>query len=106
MAKTAVGSSGAPPAPRFDPDVLRHLAGDAAYARGAAYAREDRVRIVSIGPAEVHAHVTGTEVYRATIEGDGRRIAGACDCPAFEDRGFCKHLVAVALTVNAMHPAK
>ncbi len=93
------------PSPRFHPAALKRLAGDAVYERGAAYARQDRVRILSIGFGKVHAVVRGSEQYRATVEGEGGRIGGSCDCPAFQDWGFCKHLVAVALTVNGMAPA-
>jgi uncharacterized Zn finger protein len=93
-------------AARFDLDALKRLAGDAVFDRGAGYARQGRVRILSMERGKAHAQVTGSEVYRTTIEGGGRRIAGACDCPAFEDRGFCKHLVALALTVDAMEPAE
>lgn len=47
------------------------------------------------------ARVAGTRDWRVELRGAGREFAGACDCPAFEDAGFCKHLVAVALTANA-----
>ena len=33
--------------------------------------------------------------------GAARTIGGDCSCPAFEDRGFCKHMVATALAANA-----
>jgi len=49
--------------------------------------------------------VSGSQVYRARLVGSGRALSGTCDCPAFDDWGFCKHLVAVALTVNAASPS-
>jgi hypothetical protein len=92
-------------APRFDVAALRAAAGDKVFARGAAYAKEGRVRLITVDPGQVRAEVVGSEVYAAMLEGDGRDVSGACECRAFEDWGFCKHLVAVALTVNAATPA-
>lgn len=86
--------------PRFDLAALRDIAGDAAFARGAAYAKEGRVRILSVGPGGVRAEVRGSEAYDAILEGGGAAISGACSCPAYEGWGFCKHLVALALTMN------
>jgi len=80
------------------------MAGETTYARGATYAAEDRVRLLSIGPNRVRAEVAGSELYAVVLEGGGDDIWGDCDCPAYEDRGFCKHLVAVALAVNAASP--
>ena len=90
--------------PRYEDWQLRHMAGATTYARGAAYAKEDRVRLLSIGPTVVRAQVSGSELYSVVLEGDEDDIWGDCDCPAYEDRGFCKHLVAVALVVNAASP--
>lgn len=86
---------------RFDSDALRSLAGGTVFARGEAYARGGHVEIVRMEPARVVARVSGTELYRTVVSGQGKRIGGECSCPAFEDRGFCKHMVAVALAVNA-----
>jgi uncharacterized Zn finger protein len=80
------------------------MAGETTYARGSAYAKEGRVRLLSIGPAVVRAQVSGSELYSVVLEGDSDDIWGDCDCPAFDERGFCKHLVAVALTVNTASP--
>ena len=30
----------------------------------------------------------------------GQTVRGECTCPAFEDHGFCKHMVATALAAN------
>ena len=45
--------------------------------------------------------VAGTEDYRTRVTGRGEDIAGECSCPAFDDWGFCKHMVAAALAANA-----
>ena len=86
----------------FDPDVLRGCAGPAAFARGEAYFREGRVVILTLDAARVVTRVAGTEPYRAEVLARGARISGQCSCPAFEDYGFCKHMVASALAANAM----
>jgi hypothetical protein len=86
---------------RFDPDALLSLAGAKVHARGMAYADQGQVSLLSVGPDRVVAEVYGSERYSVMITGRARRIGGNCDCPAFEDSGFCKHVVAVALTANA-----
>lgn len=87
--------------PRFDLDALRALTGEKVFARGEAYHRDGQVRILAIEPARVLAQVLGTEEYRTALAGRGREIGGECSCPAFGDWGFCKHMVATALAVNA-----
>lgn len=87
---------------RFDIDALRDLAGQASFTRGQSYHRDGNVQLLAIEPARVVARVAGTEDYRTVLVGHGARIDGECSCRAFEDRGFCKHMVAVALAANAM----
>ncbi|MBV1797584.1 SWIM zinc finger domain-containing protein [Siccirubricoccus sp. G192] len=89
-------------APRFDPAMLRDLAGEAVYARGESYYRSGQVELISDDGQRVRARVAGTEIYRVDLRGRGSRISGECSCPAFTDHGFCKHLVATALAANAM----
>jgi hypothetical protein len=84
---------------RFDVTALRRLAG-AAFARGEAYHRDGRVEILAFEPGRVLAEVSGTEDYRVNLLGAGDAIRGECTCPAFDDYGFCKHMVATALTAN------
>jgi len=91
--------------PRFDLNALRRRAGDTVFARGQAYHRDGQVRILAIDPARVLARVSGTEDYRTEMTGRGKAFGGGCDCPAFDDWGFCKHMVAVALTANALGDA-
>ena len=86
--------------PRFDIDVLRELAGEKVFARGEAYYRDGQVEILTVEPGRVLAQVTGTEDYRTELKGNGNDIDGECSCPAWEDWGFCKHMVATALTAN------
>lgn len=87
--------------PRFDIEALRELAGEKTFARGEVYHRDGQVAILSIEPERVLAQVDGTEDYRTELTGRGKDIDGECSCPAFEDWGFCKHMVAAALAANA-----
>jgi uncharacterized Zn finger protein len=89
---------------RFDVGTLRELAGEKVFARGVAYHDDKQVEIISIDGARVLAKVIGSEVYRSELEGTGKKFSGECSCPAFSDWGFCKHLVAVALTANDLEP--
>ncbi|HEY3792711.1 MAG TPA: SWIM zinc finger family protein [Bradyrhizobium sp.] len=88
--------------PRFDIDALKDVAGQTTFARGQSYHRDGNVQILAIEPARVLAQVAGSENYRTVVTGRGTDIDGECSCPAFEDRGFCKHMVAVALAANAV----
>lgn len=88
--------------PRFNVDALRKLAGGKVFARGEDYFEDGQVEILIVEPKRVLAQVAGTEDYRTELKGRGKSISGTCSCPAFADWGFCKHMVAVALTVNAM----
>lgn len=90
--------------PRFDTAALRARAGEAVFARGVAYADEKRVKLLTVQPNRVRAQVHGSETYAVALDGAGSAFSGDCDCPAFEDWGFCKHLVATALIVNAASP--
>lgn len=85
---------------RFDTDALRELAGGKVFARGEAYHRDGQVQILAIKPEHVLAQVAGTEDYRTELRGHGGDIDGECSCRAFEDQGFCKHMVATALAAN------
>ena len=85
---------------RFDVDVLRELAGAKVFARGAACHRDGQVEILAVDPERVLAQVAGTEDYRTEVREDGDEIDGECSCPAWEDWGFCKHMVATALAAN------
>lgn len=85
---------------RFDVAALRKLAGDKVFARGGEYHRDGQVEILSVERDRVLAQVVGSEDYRTVLTGRGKSIGGQCSCPAFSDWGFCKHMVALALTVN------
>lgn len=87
--------------PRFDPYVLKDLAGGRVFARGQSYFDSGAVDILSFEPSRVLARVAGTEDYRTVLFGQGSEIRCECSCPAFEREGICKHVVATALAANA-----
>lgn len=87
---------------RFDIGALRALAGEKVFARGAEYHRDGLVEVLALEPGRVMAQVSGNEDYRTVVKGRGTQIGGECSCPAVEDGGFCKHIVAAALAANAV----
>ena len=87
---------------RFDVAVLRDVAGDKVFARGVAYHEDGHVEIITLERTRILARVAGSEVYRCELVGAGKKFSGECSCRAFEDWGFCKHLVATALAANSL----
>jgi uncharacterized Zn finger protein len=90
--------------PTFDVDALRRIAGEKVFARGVSYCASGQVAILAIDGKRIIAEVYGSDLYRAELIADNRKISGFCSCPAFADWGFCKHLVATALSVNSLAP--
>ncbi|MFE7093611.1 SWIM zinc finger family protein [Streptomyces erythrochromogenes] len=79
---------------------LRVLAGERSFERGLGYV--DAVSGVEVGDGWVRASVRGTERYEVELRLGGRgRPTGTCDCPFGQEGNFCKHLVALGLTVIA-----
>ncbi|MGW0838886.1 SWIM zinc finger family protein [Streptomyces sp. NPDC002787] len=82
----------------FGEDDLRTLAGARSFERGLGYL--DAVRGLEVGEGSVTAVVHGTDVYEVELTlGEGEAISGWCDCPYGQEGNFCKHCVAVGLTV-------
>ncbi|MGR3934783.1 SWIM zinc finger family protein [Streptomyces sp. BRA346] len=79
---------------------LKMLAGPRSYERGLGYL--DAVSGVEVGDGWVTASVHGTERYEVelTLDGPGG-LSGECDCPYGMEGNFCKHLVALGLSVLA-----
>jgi len=89
---------------QFDLKVLREYTGPKVFARGEAYAEQGYVEIIDVEDDAVLAHVEGSETY--VVEMTPSENAGLCTCPAFEDWGVCKHLVATAIVYNDLGPAE
>ncbi|MFC4464294.1 SWIM zinc finger domain-containing protein [Streptomyces xiangluensis] len=79
---------------------LKTLAGARSFERALGYL--DAVSGVEVGDGWVTASVHGTERYEVelTLDEPGG-LSGECDCPYGLEGNFCKHLVALGLTVLA-----
>ncbi len=88
----------------FDLDALRQETGPKLFARGEAYAQGGYVELIDVDKDSVLAHVEGSEIY--IVELTPSISAGLCTCPAFEDWGVCKHVVATALVYNDLSPTE
>ncbi|MEU5630488.1 SWIM zinc finger domain-containing protein [Streptomyces rishiriensis] len=82
----------------FGEDDLRALAGVRSFERGLGYL--DAVSGLEVGESSATAVVHGTDAYEVelTLAGDDG-LSGWCDCPYGQEGNFCKHCVAVGLTV-------
>ncbi|MFE1307819.1 SWIM zinc finger domain-containing protein [Streptomyces sp. NPDC058755] len=82
----------------FGEDDLRALAGARSFERGLGYL--DAVSGLEVGDGSVTALVHGTDVYEVELTlGEDDGVSGWCDCPYGQEGNFCKHCVAVGLTV-------
>ncbi|MFJ4863702.1 SWIM zinc finger domain-containing protein [Streptomyces sp. NPDC088748] len=81
----------------FERDDLRQLAGSRSFERGLGYL--SRVSALEIGERTITATVDGTDVYEVELTEDEDGLTGWCDCPYGQEGNFCKHCVAVGLTV-------
>ncbi|MES1211807.1 MAG: SWIM zinc finger family protein, partial [Acidobacteriota bacterium] len=69
--------------------------------RGLHYFRGRRVSLLSCGPWEARAVVTGTNRYEVALTREGKRVRVSCSCPFFADRDTpCKHIWATVLAVD------
>ena len=86
--------------PEITPALLTKLAGPKACEKGIVYYESGAVAALVIAGQRVTAEVTGSEHYRVELVYNQRGLGGGCDCPASEGIDFCKHCVAVALTLK------
>jgi uncharacterized Zn finger protein len=82
---------------RLEPALLRRLAGNRSYDRGADYYAAGAVGSLAIDGESAVATVNGSYDYRVRLDIDGDDIDFSCTCPVGQDGEFCKHAVAVAL---------
>ncbi|WP_145198289.1 SNF2-related protein [Planctomycetes bacterium Poly30] len=80
---------------------LRPLVDAASRKRGEEYFESDLVSELEIDETSVAAYAHGTWRYEVEVDLGDKLYGGQCDCPAFEDRGPCKHMWAVALAADA-----
>ena len=87
----------------FHAEQLRDLANGKAYARGERYHQEGRVSALRRDGKTIKGRVSGTREYDVSLWVNGDRIAYTCSCPMGEEGLFCKHCVAVALSLTKQH---
>ena len=85
----------------FDAATVSSLARSRVYGRGVAYFDDGRVEPAEVRSGRLEATVRGTVPYVVELWVDGGRPQWSCTCPAAEDGSFCKHAVAVALSIGA-----
>ena len=76
---------------------LQRVAGERSFGRGQGYL--DAVGDLEIGVDQVRAMVYGTDAYEVVLDLGDDGVTGGCSCPHGREGFFCKHLVAVGLTV-------
>ena len=77
--------------------VIRRLAGEPSYERGADYYRDGCVENLEEVARGIRAVVRGTRDYTVEISADDGVLDYSCECPHASDGTFCKHCVATAL---------
>ncbi|MFK8850803.1 SWIM zinc finger domain-containing protein [Streptomyces sp. Ac-502] len=86
------------PTADFSEAGLRALAGPRSFDRGTEYL--NAVTALEVGDGWITATVHGTDAYEARLTfGGGEGLTGMCTCPYGQEGNFCKHLVAVGLSV-------
>jgi hypothetical protein len=76
---------------------IRQAAGSRPFERGLGYL--GAVEDLEIGSTEITATVYGNSAYQVAVAFGGERLRGGCTCPQGQEGFFCKHCVAVALSV-------
>ena len=99
LASGSVVTAG-PLAKVFTASAIADLAGPRSYARGVSYHRDGRAESPTALGSVLQATVRGTVPYTVKLWVDGDRPGWSCTCPAAEDGSFCKHCVAVAITLD------
>ncbi|MFJ8159360.1 SWIM zinc finger domain-containing protein [Streptomyces sp. NPDC096136] len=82
----------------FTENDLRRLAGSRSFNGGLGY--RSAVSRLDVGDGAITATVDGTDAYEVELtEDEDGGLTGWCDCPYGREGNFCKHCVAVGLTV-------
>jgi uncharacterized Zn finger protein len=77
--------------------VLKELAGERAFTRGAEYFASGLVSGLKDNSGAITGRVRGTYYYSVKLWETENKIASECNCPVGQDGAFCKHCVAVGL---------
>jgi len=81
--------------------LLAHFVDWRVRERGRAYFQTGKVRVVSSGPSEVEAVVSGSEEYRVSLTREEASVWAFCSCPFFQGGEPCKHVWAAVLAADA-----
>ena len=84
----------------FTASVVRELAGPRSYRRGEAYYRHGLIGNSRGGERRITVPVQGTVPYLVSLWENRGEPGWSCTCPAAADGSFCKHCVAVALSLD------
>jgi uncharacterized Zn finger protein len=97
MARWRVFNGGMSAALAFTEADIRQAAGSRSFERGLGYL--DAVEDLEIGSTDVTATVYGNSAYRVRVAFGDESLSAHCTCPQGQEGFFCKHCVAVALSV-------
>src|SRR5271155_1794285 len=86
--------------PAFTEADIRRAAGDKSFTRGLDYL--DAVEDLEMASTEITASVCGSSEYRVCLAVGDEGLTGECTCPYGREGFFCKHCVAVGLSVLKM----
>lgn len=78
---------------------LLKKAGQKYYERGERYYEQGYISSIEVYGDLISATVEGTETYQVQFWLEDRKFQHECSCPLGDDGEFCKHCVAVGLTV-------
>lgn len=85
----------------LSPEALLHLAGEQSLQRGLKYVGEGRVSALEVAGNQARGTVLGEATYSVELEANDGKLRHSCNCPFGLRGAFCKHGVAVALSVAA-----
>src|SRR3954466_10213636 len=80
--------------------LLAHFVDWRVRERGRQYFQTGKVQIVSAGPEEVEAVVSGGEEYRVSLRREEANVWVFCSCAFFEGGEPCKHVWATVLAAD------
>jgi Uncharacterized conserved protein len=82
--------------------AVMEMAGARSFARGVAYQRDGRVNLGAVSGERATAVVRGTVPYETALWVADGELAWSCSCPVGDGGDFCKHCVAVALSIGSV----
>jgi uncharacterized Zn finger protein len=84
---------------QLQPEQLRERAGTSSFLRGERYRDAGHVTQLEFDGERIMAQVVGHQIYTICLWRRGAALQFSCTCPFAVEGAFCKHCVAVGLTV-------